>query len=234
MAPRMGAGRLGEPMTSQKMSAEVRLLNIPNGITVFRIFLVPVIVWLIIADQMQWAFYVLFLAGLTDALDGYLAKKFGLLTELGAYLDPIADKALLVSIYIVLGLSGHLPVWLVIAVVSRDLLIIGAIMLSWMLERPVKLRPLFVSKANTAFQIVLAGLVVADVGFELGLAGLTQIMVWITGMLTIVSAAVYLVTWSRHMATYDAEPEPVKLPEFRSSRRPPRRDGRVKEPAHGS
>ena len=234
MAPRMGAGRLGEPMTSQKMSAEVRLLNIPNGITVFRIFLVPVVVWLIIADQMQWAFYALFLAGLTDALDGYLAKKFGLLTELGAYLDPIADKALLVSIYIVLGISGHLPVWLVIAVVSRDLLIIGGIMLSWMLERPVRLRPLFVSKANTAFQIVLAGLVVADVGFELGLAGLTQIMVWITGLLTVLSAAVYLVMWSRHMANYEAETAPAKQPSFKSSSGARRRDGRVKEPAHGS
>ena len=234
MAPRMGAGRLGEPMTSQKMSAEVRLLNIPNGITVFRIFLVPVVVWLIIADQMQWAFYALFLAGLTDALDGYLAKKFGLLTELGAYLDPIADKALLVSIYIVLGISGHLPVWLVIAVVSRDLVIIGAIMLSWMLERPVKLRPLFVSKANTAFQIVLAALVVADLGFELGLAGLTQIMIWITGLLTALSAAAYLVTWSRHMANYEAETALAKQPSFKSSRGARRRDGRVKEPAHGS
>jgi len=221
-------------MSSQKMSAKVRLLNIPNGITVFRIFLVPVVIWLIISDQMQWAFFALFLAGITDALDGYLAKKFGLLTELGAYLDPLADKALLVSIYIVLGLSGHLPVWLVIAVVSRDLLIIGAIMLSWMLERPVKLRPLFVSKVNTAFQIILAGLVVADLAFELGLAPLNQILIWITGVLTVVSAAAYLVTWSRHMATYEAQPAQVKQPEFKTSRRPPRGDERAKEPAHGS
>jgi cardiolipin synthase len=216
------------------MSVETRRLNIPNGITVFRIFLVPVVVWLIIADQMQWAFFAFFLAGATDALDGYMAKKFGWQTELGAYLDPIADKALLVSIYIVLGLSGHLPVWLVIAVVSRDLLIVGAILLSWMLERPVKLHPLFVSKVNTVFQIVLAALVLGDLGLELGLAQLTQIMVWITGALTVLSAAAYLVTWLRHMATYEAEAAPVKQPSFSPSRGAPRRDERVKEPAHGS
>jgi len=223
-----------KPMTSPKMSVETRRLNIPNGITVFRIFLVPVVVWLIIADEMRWAFFAFLLAGLTDALDGYLAKKFGWQTELGAYLDPIADKALLVSIYIVLGLSDHLPVWLVIAVVSRDLLIVGAIMLSWMLERPVKLRALFVSKVNTVFQIVLAALVLGDLGLELGLAQLTQITVWITGALTVLSAAAYLVTWLRHMATYEAEPAPVKQPSLSSSRGAPRRDQRVKEPAHGS
>ena len=221
-------------MSSQKMSAKVRLLNIPNGITVFRIFLVPVVIWLIISDQMQLAFFALFLAGITDALDGYLAKKFGLLTELGAYLDPLADKALLVSIYIVLGFSGYLPVWLVIAVVSRDLLIIGAIMLSWMLERPVKLRPLLISKVNTAFQIILAGLVVADLAFALGLAPINQVLIWMTGALTVASAAAYLVTWSRHMATYEAEPAPAEQPEFRPSRRPPHRGERLKEPAHGS
>jgi len=183
---------------------------------------------------MQWAFFAFLLAGVTDALDGYMAKKFGWQTELGAYLDPIADKALLVSIYIVLGLSGHLPVWLVIAVVSRDLLIVGAIMLSWMLERPVKLRALFVSKVNTVFQIVLAALVLGDLGLELGLAQLTQITVWITGALTVLSAAAYLVTWLRHMATYEPEPTPVKQPSFSPSSGAPRRDKRVKEPAHGS
>ena len=78
---------------------------------------------------------VLFLiAGLSDAADGYLAKRFGWHTELGTYLDPIADKALLVSIYVTLGFTNHLPVWLVIAVVSRDILIVGAFLLSWILS----------------------------------------------------------------------------------------------------
>ena len=112
-------------------------MNIPNSLTLGRIVLVPLVVWLIITHEMQAAFLLFLLAGLSDAADGYLAKRYGWNSELGAYLDPIADKALLVSIYVTLGFAGHLPVWLVIAVVSRDILIVGAVVLSWMLSRPV-------------------------------------------------------------------------------------------------
>ena len=101
-------------------------MNIPNALTLARIILVPLIVWLIISHEMATAFVLFLLAGLSDAVDGYLAKRFGWQTELGTYLDPIADKALLVSIYVTLGFTNHLPVWLVIAVVSRDILIVGA------------------------------------------------------------------------------------------------------------
>jgi hypothetical protein len=122
-------------------------VNIPNALTLARIILVPLIVWLIITHEMAAAFVLFVLAGLSDAADGYLAKRFGWHTELGAYLDPIADKVLLVSIYLTLGFTNHLPVWLVIAVVSRDILIIGAFILSWILSRPVTVSPLLVSKA---------------------------------------------------------------------------------------
>lgn len=178
-------------------------MNIPNVITVFRIFLVPVVIWLIIDGDLRLAFFAFLLAGLSDALDGFMAKRFGWQTELGAYLDPIADKLLLMSIYVVLGFFSHLPVWLVIAVVSRDILIIGAFLLSWMLGRHVEVRPLFISKANTTGQIILAALVMGDLGFNLGLYDLTMIIVWITGILTILSALAYLVNWLRDMASYE-------------------------------
>ncbi|MGZ5863160.1 MAG: CDP-alcohol phosphatidyltransferase family protein [Methyloceanibacter sp.] len=194
-------------------------MNIPNTLTLARIVSVPLIVWLIITHEMSAAFVLFLLAGLSDAADGYLAKRFGWHTELGAYLDPIADKALLVSIYVTLGLSGHLPVWLVIAVVSRDILIIGAFILSWMLSRPVTVYPLLVSKANTLSQIVLAGLVLADeLGLGLGLEPMVTVFVWITGALTILSASAYFWTWLRHMASY--EPEPAPLPSRKSGREP--------------
>ena len=90
-------------------------------------------------------------------------------TELGAYLDPLADKLLIVSIYIALGVSQEMPLWLVIAVVSRDILIVLAVLLSWLIDQPVRIKPLAVSKANTAAQIVLAATVLADEGFGLGL-----------------------------------------------------------------
>ena len=121
-------------------------MNIPNTLTVARIVLVPLVIWLIVTHEMTAAFVLFLLAGVSDAADGYLAKRFQWRTELGSYLDPIADKLLLMSIYVTLGFSNHLPAWLVIAVVSRDILIIGAFLLSWVLSRPVPIHPLLVRR----------------------------------------------------------------------------------------
>ena len=183
-------------------------MNIPNTLTLARIVAVPLLVWLIIDQKMFAAFLVFMLAGISDAADGFLAKRYGWNTELGAYLDPIADKALLVTIYVTLGLAGHLPVWLVIAVVSRDILIVGAVLLAWMMSRPIIVKPLLVSKANTLSQIVLAGLVLAELGLGLGLGQLVWVLVWVTGTLTIVSAGAYFWAWRKHMASYEPEPPP--------------------------
>lgn len=177
-----------------------RHLNIPNLITLGRVILVPVVFWLLVSGQTQLAFFAFVLAGVSDAVDGFIAKRFGLSTELGAYLDPLADKLLIVSIFVALGVMGALPSWLVIAVVSRDILIILGVMLSWLLDQPVRIRPLIVSKANTVAQIVLAATVLADDGFGLGLATLRVLLVWITGVLTVASLAAYLRAWLRHMS----------------------------------
>jgi cardiolipin synthase len=134
-------------------------LSIPNLITLARILLVPVVVWTIATGQMYFAFLLFLAAGISDAVDGFLAKRFGMKTELGAYLDPLADKVLIVSIYVTLGITGVIPLWIVILVVSRDFMIVGAILLSWLVDRPVKIKPLIVSKLNTAAQIIYAGLV---------------------------------------------------------------------------
>ena len=184
-------------------------MNIPNALTLTRIILVPLIVWLIISHEMAAALVLFVLAGLSDAADGYLAKRFGWQTELGTYLDPIADKALLVSIYVTLGFTNHLPVWLVIAVVSRDILIVGAFILSWTLSRPVAVYPLLVSKANTLAQLVLASLVLAELGLGLGLEPLVTACIWVTGALTILSAAAYFWAWLGHMAAYEPAPRPL-------------------------
>src|ERR1700693_3475556 len=84
-------------------------LSIPNLITLGRILLVPIVVWAIASGAMWIAFVLFMVAGISDAVDGFLAKRFGMTTELGAYLDPLADKALLVSIYLTLGINGFLP-----------------------------------------------------------------------------------------------------------------------------
>lgn len=180
-------------------------MYVPNIITITRLFLVPVIIWLIVADKPLTAFVVFLVAGLTDAIDGFLARRFGWQTELGAYLDAIADKALLMSVYVALGYYGHLPAWLVILVFSRDMLIIGAVMLGWLLDRTMPLHPHLISKVNTALQIGLAVLVLAERGLALGWADYTAVFVWVTGATTALSAVVYLVTWLRHMARYDID-----------------------------
>ena len=190
-------------------------MYIPNIISVLRIFLVPLVVWAIISGRPQLAFAVFVLAGITDAIDGFLAKRFGWQTELGAYLDPLADKALLMSIYMALGFFNHLPAWIVIVVVSRDILIIGAIVLAWMMDRPIAVHPQLISKANTLGQIVLAALVLGNLGFQAGLEGLTAFVVWVVGILTILSAIAYLMTWLLHMASYEprrTEISPGRMP----------------------
>src|SRR5256885_3519089 len=131
-------------------------VNIPNLVTLARILSVPVMVWAIAANQMLLAFALFVAAGISDVIDGYLAKHFGMASELGAYLDPLADKALIVSIYVTLGIGGHIPGWLVILVVSRDIMIVSAVILSWLVDKPVAVKPLMVSKINTGAQIVYA------------------------------------------------------------------------------
>jgi len=179
-------------------------INIPNMITLGRIMSVPVIFWLLLSSQNQFAFFVFVAAGISDAVDGYLAKRFNWSTELGSYLDPLADKLLIVSIFIALGVRNELPLWLVIAVVSRDILIVAAVLLAWLLDQPVRIRPLAVSKANTAVQILLAATVLADAAFGLGLERTRLLLVWIAGALTVLSLAAYLRAWFLHMTSYDS------------------------------
>jgi len=181
-----------------------RALNPPNIITLGRVILVPLVFWLLVTGQTQGAFFAFIVAGISDGVDGYLAKTYGWTTELGAYLDPLADKLLIVSIFLALGVGGKLPLWLVIAVVSRDILIVIAIVLSWLLGNPVRIRPLIVSKANTLAQIVLAGTVLADEGFGLGFENARFVLIWITGALTFASLAAYLRSWLLHMSGYEA------------------------------
>ncbi len=90
----------------------------------------PIVFWLLLQGQTQMAFVLFVIAGISDGVDGFLAKRYGWTTELGAYLDPLADKLLIVSIFVALGVKGALPSWLVIAVVSRDILIVTGVVLA--------------------------------------------------------------------------------------------------------
>ncbi|MDP7602480.1 MAG: CDP-alcohol phosphatidyltransferase family protein, partial [Alphaproteobacteria bacterium] len=122
----------------------------PNVISLGRLLSVPLTVWVILQGYFVVAFGIFVAAGVSDAVDGFLAKRFGMETELGRYLDPLADKALLVAVFITLGQMGYLPVWLVILVVSRDVLIIGGVLLTYIFFDGMRPRPVLISKINTA------------------------------------------------------------------------------------
>ena len=174
-------------------------MSIPNLITLARILLVPVVIWAITSGEMRIAFLLFFAAGASDAIDGFLAKRFGMQTELGAYLDPLADKAMIVSIYVALGIADAIPRWLVILVVSRDIMIVGAIMLSWLVGKPVTLKPHPVSKLNTVAQILLALLVLAALGFEFDASLVIKGLMAMVTVLTLASVAFYVAEWVRQM-----------------------------------
>jgi cardiolipin synthase (CMP-forming) len=174
-------------------------VSIPNLITLARILLVPVVIWAITSGEMRVAFLLFFAAGLSDAVDGFLAKRFGMATELGAYLDPVADKAMIVSIYVALGIAEALPRWLVILVVSRDVMIVGAVILSWLVDKPIALKPLLVSKLNTAAQIALALTILAAIGFTFDATVAVEGLTVLVASLTLLSIAFYVVEWVRHM-----------------------------------
>jgi len=174
--------------------------SLPNLITLGRLVLVPVAIDMIASQAWTGAFAVFMTASLSDAIDGFLARRFALRSELGALLDPLADKALLVSIYIALAVVGIVPAALTILVVSRDVMIVGAVLISWVLGKPIEIRPLLISKLNTTVQIAFAGLVLGSQAFGLTLHMWLPAGIALVAGLTLASAAVYLAQWLRHMS----------------------------------
>ena len=182
-------------------------MSIPNIITLGRILLVPFIVWAIASSQMEIAFAIFVVAGVSDAIDGFLAKRFNMASELGALLDPLADKALLVSIYVALGIWGAVPRWIVILVVSRDIMIVSAVIVSWLFGKPIPMKPLMVSKLNTVAQVAFAAMVLAALGFGFKSTPYDLILTGLMGLVTVftlISVSLYLVEWVRHMSTIEA------------------------------
>ncbi len=180
-------------------------VSLPNIITITRILLVPLTVWLIIGHQYGLAFLAFLVAGISDGIDGFIARRFNLQSELGGYLDPIADKALLVSIFVALASMQVLPAWLAILVVTRDVLIVGAVLLAGVMDRPMAMKPLWISKVNTVAQIAFAGALLLVLATGLHLDNLLTLGTVLVAVLTTVSGAIYMRNWVRHMNSHDEE-----------------------------
>ncbi len=168
------------------------LLTLPNVITFARLCAVPVAVWLVLDGAFAWAFWLFVAAGLSDALDGWLARRSGSGSAVGAVLDPVADKALLVSMYVTLAAMGILPVWLAILVVFRDMLIVGGILVFALLGHRVAIRPIMFSRLNTGLQIVLVAVALCIAGYALPLPVLLTALTWATAATTLASGAIYV------------------------------------------
>ena len=172
-------------------------LNLPNLITLARLVCVPFAIWLIAEARYGAAFWVFVGAGVSDALDGYIAKNFDRRTRLGALLDPVADKALLTGVYLSLGIVGLLPVWLVVLVLLRDALIVGGFLAIHRTAAPNQVEPLFVSKINTGVQIALVGFVLAREGLGVGGGLVSALLIVGAGVTTVWSGMSYLARLAR-------------------------------------
>jgi cardiolipin synthase len=178
-------------------------VNLPNLISLARLLSVPIVIWAMLADEMALAFWLFIAAGVSDAIDGFLAKHFGRQTVVGGFLDPLADKALLVSVFITLGKIGDLPLWIVILVVSRDVLIVGGAILFQTLTHSLKPEPLMVSKLNTVAQIVLAATTLGELAMGADWHMAITLLIWAAAVTTLASGGSYIVQWSRRVATME-------------------------------
>ena len=172
-------------------------MSLANFITLARLMAAPLAIWLILVDEMTAAFWLFVAAGLSDAVDGFIAKRFNQRSRLGALLDPLADKVLLLSMFVTLGIADRLPTWLVILVVFREVLIIGGFLLAAAVAQPIPTTPLAVSKLNTALQITLVAAVLAQLGLGLADFGVTLVLVYAVALTTVLSGGGYLVRWMR-------------------------------------
>lgn len=187
------------------MTAKTRrglgLEDLPNTITVLRMLSVVPLVWLLLSEHFQAALWLAFVAGASDGIDGFLAKRFGWTSRLGGLLDPLADKLLLVACYGVLALQGHLPMWLLWLVVGRDVLIVAGASAFHYLVTPVHAEPSLVSKLNTFLQIVQVLMVLLFLAYGWSSPMVLETLIWAVAATTVASGGHYVATWSHRAWT---------------------------------
>jgi len=182
-----------------RMNTARLFAQLPNLISLARLLMAPLAVNMILSQRFVAAFAIFLVAGVSDGIDGYLAKRFRLTSELGAHLDPLADKVLLDAIYVTLAAISQLPTWLAILIVSRDLLILGAVAVSWRLGKPIAIRPALLSKVNTAVQIAFAAFLLGSRAFGFEAPLVQDVFGGLAAASTLGSGAVYIGQWLDHM-----------------------------------
>ena len=179
----------------------MRNLTLANQLTLLRIMLIPAFVLLVLYGHLGAALVTFLVAGITDALDGLIARLAGQGTSLGAWLDPMADKLLLLSTFIVLTLptvplTNHLPLWLTVVVITRDVAIIGVVAIVNLAVGPRTFKPSFLGKTTTA-AFILTSVVVMYFNYRQEMSPIVDIGIWLCLALTLVSSADYFLRLKR-------------------------------------
>jgi len=176
-------------------------LNIPNALTILRIILVPLLAFLLIHEEYRAAIWVLLVAGLSDALDGAIAKRFNLMTELGSLLDPLADKALVVTSILALAWKGLLAWWLTEVIIARDLVILGGAVAYYLRAGRLEMAPTIPSKVNTCIQVCLIFVIILTAAGMAPTTGwLLRVIMGCTLVTTVFSGVHYVTVWGRKAA----------------------------------
>lgn len=191
---------VSEAHEAQPNLYSVLIMTWPNLISLSRLFSVPIIAWLVLTDHLRPAFFLCILSGLTDMLDGFVARILNTSSAVGAYLDPLADKALLVGMFLLFGYLNEVQPWLVMLVVFRDVLIIGGTLLLFMFRISFEAKPLMISKINTFLQIAMVVWVLGEMAFHINLPLVTSFFVYTVMMTTIFSGIGYVIVWLRYFA----------------------------------
>ncbi|MBF0347831.1 MAG: CDP-alcohol phosphatidyltransferase family protein [Magnetococcales bacterium] len=171
-------------------------MNLPNFLSFLRIFLVPAFIWLVLNDHIHGALVLFVLAGITDALDGFIAEKFNQVTELGKFLDPLADKVLIASGFVTLTINGLIPLWITLIVMTRDLVIVAGAIVFQLLTGSLRMEPLSLSKVNTLMQIVFIAITMAEDLYP-DLSSLKNTLLIIVSITTILSGIIYIFVWTK-------------------------------------
>ncbi|MBF0621655.1 MAG: CDP-diacylglycerol--glycerol-3-phosphate 3-phosphatidyltransferase [Magnetococcales bacterium] len=169
-------------------------MNLPNTLTLFRIILVPVFLWYVMEHNHQVAFWLFVVAGVTDGVDGFIARRFNQMTALGAILDPLADKVLIISGFLVLGMLEYLPYWLVLLIVGRELVVFTGALAIRVIDPDSSLKPTGIGKLNTLLQISLLAVVLGSSIVTLP-GWLVSVLIIMVVCTTILSGLIYLWRW---------------------------------------
>jgi len=168
-------------------------MNVPNAITIIRILLIPLFLYKVIQGDMVFATVVYLAAAISDGLDGFIARVWNLKTELGTFLDPMADKLLVTTSFLTLSILKIIPLWIALAVISRDFIIVGGSLLVYLMKGELTIHPQAIGKVTTFFHFSYILLVLLGSAFVIPfLSRLHDPMLFITGGLTIISLVVYI------------------------------------------